>query len=624
MRSKSLFQPLLRISFFESRLQTIRPRSIHARSTPFSMLFDSLTYAHPLRILHLSCPPKNLCLYGRLLFLSARVSPPFFPSTTDQQEIVRESQRRRYARVEDVDDVIAMDAKWRDARWELDQLNQDFNKANKEVSKLKVAKENADEAMAKVKAIDERRKQLEEEEKAAEDAVNKILLKIGNLVHDSVPVSDDEANNVVHRTFGLDTKRVEDNLPNHVDLIAMLDIADTERGTDVAGGRGYFLKGAGVLLNQAMINYALTFLASRGHTPLATPFFMRKDRMAECAQLADFDEQLYKVSGEGDDKYLIATSEQTCCSYLRKRWIQTKELPMRFAGYSTCFRKEAGSHGRDTLGIFRVHQFEKVEQFVAVSSDGDESWSEMDRLLQNSEDFYQSLNIPYHVVNIVSGELNDAAAKKYDLEAWFPSSKTFRELVSCSNCTDFQARRLEIRHGAPQKGPEKKKSYCHLLNSTLTATERSLCCVLENWQTPDGLVVPPALRPWMMGIAFVPFVRKLDKKGKLVDVNPPPAPLYGPGAGAKPPSPPKAILRPGGCAASRAIRILCAEAGIKAGPRGRDARDAPLRARARSRGVRLSRLRRRALSLRLTREPTSHSRSPSVPQHSPPPTPQKR
>jgi seryl-tRNA synthetase len=427
-----------------------------------------------------------------------------------------------------VDDVIAADATWRDKRWELDNVNSEFNKANKAVSKLKVAKEDATEAIAAVQAIKERMATIAEEEKAAEAAVNALLCKIGNLVHDSVPVSDDEENNVVYRSFGLDSKRTEEGLPNHVDLIAMLDIADTERGTDVAGGRGYFLKGAGVLLNQAMINYAIAFLAARGHTPLATPFFMRKDRMAECAQLADFDEQLYKVSGEGDDKYLIATSEQTCCSYLRKRWIQPKELPMRFAGYSTCFRKEAGSHGRDTLGIFRVHQFEKVEQFVAVSPDGEDSWEEMERLLANSEAFYQSLGIPYRVVNIVSGELNDAAAKKYDLEAWFPSSKTFRELVSCSNCTDFQSRRLEVRCGAPGKGPEKKKSYVHLLNSTLTATERSLCCLIENWQTPEGLVVPPALRPYMCGIEFVPFVKKLDKKGRLADVAPPPKPLFTP------------------------------------------------------------------------------------------------
>mmetsp|Transcript_4534 Transcript_4534/g.15090 ORF Transcript_4534/g.15090 Transcript_4534/m.15090 type:complete len:486 (-) Transcript_4534:518-1975(-) len=448
-------------------------------------------------------------------------------------DLVRESQRRRYARVEDVDDVIALDVKWRDARWELDTANSEFNKANKQVSLLKRAGDDAtakdvEDAIEHVSAIKATIVTLAEDEKNLEEAVMSKLMKIGNLVHDSVPVSDDEQNNSVYRTWGLDSKRVETGLPNHVDLIAMLDIADTERGTDVAGSRGYYLKGAGVLLNQALINYALAFLAQRGHTPLATPFFMRKDRMAECAQLADFDEQLYKVTGEGEDKYLIATSEQTCCSYLRKQWMQPKDLPQRFAGYSTCFRKEAGSHGRDTLGIFRVHQFEKVEQFVAVDCDGDESWAEMERLLRNSEDFYQSLGIPYHVVNIVSGELNDAAAKKYDLEAWFPSSQTYRELVSCSNCTDFQSRRLEVRCGAPSKGPERKKAYVHLLNSTLTATERSLCCVIENWQTSEGLVVPPVLRPFMMNIKFVPFVKKLDKKGKLVDVVPPPAPLFTP------------------------------------------------------------------------------------------------
>lgn len=308
--------------------------------------------------------------------------------------------------MEDVDDVIALDVKWRDARWELDTANSEFNKANKQVSLLKRAGDDAtakdvEDAIEHVSAIKATIVTLAEDEKNLEEAVMSKLMKIGNLVHDSVPVSDDEQNNSVYRTWGLDSKRVETGLPNHVDLIAMLDIADTERGTDVAGSRGYYLKGAGVLLNQALINYALAFLAQRGHTPLATPFFMRKDRMAECAQLADFDEQLYKVTGEGEDKYLIATSEQTCCSYLRKQWMQPKDLPQRFAGYSTCFRKEAGSHGRDTLGIFRVHQFEKVEQFVAVSPDGDESWKEMDRLLQNSEDFYQSLGIPYHVVGAV-------------------------------------------------------------------------------------------------------------------------------------------------------------------------------------------------------------------------------
>lgn len=467
-----------------------------------------------------------------------------------------------------MDDVLELDLKWRECRHNLDNINAEFNAINKQVGKLMKAgqKEEAAPLMAQAKEIDARKKALAEEEKEWEEKTNVALLKIGNIVHDSVPVSNDEANNAIVRTWG--EKRMEEKLPNHVDLIGMLDIADVEHGTDVAGGRGYYLKGAGALLNQAMINYALAFLSSRGHTPLATPFFMRKDRMAECAQLADFDEQLYKVTGEGDDKYLIATSEQTCCSFLRKRWLNASELPIRLAGYSTCFRKEVGSHGRDTLGIFRVHQFEKVEQFVAVSGEGNASWEEMERLIGNSEAFYQSLNIPYQVVNIVSGELNDAAAKKYDLEAWFPSSRTFRELVSCSNCTDYQSRRLEIREGAPQKGPEKKKAYVHLLNSTLTATERTLCCLIENWQTPEGLVVPPVLRPWMNGIEFIPFVRTLDKKGKLVDVSPPPADLFATNGTAASGAEATVYVNAGPCAASTAIQqvIKSTGASIKVEP----------------------------------------------------------
>ena len=467
-----------------------------------------------------------------------------------------------------MDDVLELDLKWRECRHNLDNINAEFNAINKQVGKLMKAgqKEEAAPLMAQAKEIDARKKALAEEEKEWEEKTNVALLKIGNIVHDSVPVSNDEANNAIVRTWG--EKRMEEKLPNHVDLIGMLDIADVEHGTDVAGGRGYYLKGAGALLNQAMINYALAFLSSRGHTPLATPFFMRKDRMAECAQLADFDEQLYKVTGEGDDKYLIATSEQTCCSFLRKRWLNASELPIRLAGYSTCFRKEVGSHGRDTLGIFRVHQFEKIEQFVAVSGEGNASWEEMERLIGNSEAFYQSLNIPYQVVNIVSGELNDAAAKKYDLEAWFPSSRTFRELVSCSNCTDYQSRRLEIREGAPQQGPEKKKAYVHLLNSTLTATERTLCCLIENWQTPEGLVVPPVLRPWMNGIEFIPFVRTLDKKGKLVDVSPPPADLFATNGTVASGAEATVYVNAGPCAASTAIQqvIKSTGASIKVEP----------------------------------------------------------
>jgi len=180
---------------------------------------------------------------------------------------------------------------------------------------------------------------------------------------------------------------------------------------------------------------------------------------------------------------------------------------------------QVGSHGRDTLGIFRVHQFEKVEQFAITSPADDESWAAMEEMLGNAEAFYASLGLPYRVVNIVSGELNLAAAKKYDLEAWFPASSTYRELVSCSNCTDYQARRLGVRMRAPKAvDGEAKKEFVHMLNSTLTATERTLCCVLENWQEEGGVRVPPVLMPYMMGIEFIPFRKALGPKGKLTDL----------------------------------------------------------------------------------------------------------
>ncbi|KAL2609023.1 hypothetical protein R1flu_027596 [Riccia fluitans] len=419
-------------------------------------------------------------------------------------ERIRESQRRRYASVELVDEVIALDKAWRKRLFELEQLQKKRNAISKEVGKLKMAKQ---DASALIEAGADLLKEMGEKEievTQAKAAVDTKLKLIGNLVHDTVPIDNNEDNNKVVKTFGLDTKREETGLKNHVDLVELLGIADLNKGADTAGGRGYYLKGAGVLLNQALINFGLAFLHKKNYKPLQTPFFMRKDVMSECAQLAQFDEELYKVTGEGDDKYLIATSEQPLCAYHRQDWIDPKSLPIRYAGYSTCFRKEAGSHGRDTLGIFRVHQFEKIEQFCITSPNDNESWLMHEEMLKNSEEFYQALGIPYHVVCIVSGALNDAAAKKYDLEGWFPASKSFRELVSCSNCTDFQSRNLEIRYGQ-KKANDTVKNYVHLLNSTLTATERTICCILENYQTDTGVKIPPALVPFMLGIDFIPF-----------------------------------------------------------------------------------------------------------------------
>ncbi|XP_008246480.1 PREDICTED: serine--tRNA ligase [Prunus mume] len=428
-------------------------------------------------------------------------------------EIIRESQRRRFKGVEIVDEVIQLDKEWRQRQFELENLRKEFNKINKRVAQLRIAGEDATDV---IKDTEENKRLAAEKELEVREALTQLNSKlevIGNLVHDSVPISNDEENNAVIRSWG--EKRMEPKLKNHVELVELLGIADLKKGAEVAGGRGFYLKGAGVRLNQALINFGLDFLEKRGYTELQTPFFMRKDIMAKCAQLAQFDEELYKVTGEGDDKYLIATAEQPLCSYHIDDWIHPSQLPLRYAGYSSCFRKEAGSHGRDTLGIFRVHQFEKVEQFCITSPDGSDSWEMHEEMIKNSEDFYKSLNLPYHVVAIVSGALNDAAAKKYDLEAWFPASQTYRELVSCSNCTDYQSRKLETRYGQ-KKSNEQTKKYVHLLNSTLTATERTLCCILENYQREDGVDIPEVLQPFMGGKTFLPFKNKPapEVKGK--------------------------------------------------------------------------------------------------------------
>ena len=324
------------------------------------------------------------------------------------------------------------------------------------------------------------------------------------------------------------------DLLSHDQVLQRLDGYDPERGSKVAGHRGYFLKNDGVLLNQALIQYGIDFLFKRGYTLLQTPFMMKREVMAKTAQLEEFDESLYKILGDGlsatcgsetgngvsktteagkseGDKYLIATSEQPISAFHAGEWFErpSEMLPIKYAGLSTCFRKEAGAHGRDTWGIFRVHQFEKVEQFVLTEPE--KSWQMFDEMIGTSEQFYQSLGLSYRIVSIVSGALNNAAAKKYDLEAWFPNFGQYKELVSCSNCTDYQSRSLEIRCGMKKMGDREKK-YVHCLNATLTATERTLCCILENYQCDDGLIVPEVLRPYLGGRQLVPYKVDLKKR----------------------------------------------------------------------------------------------------------------
>ncbi|XP_050294885.1 serine--tRNA ligase, cytoplasmic isoform X2 [Anthonomus grandis grandis] len=349
---------------------------------------------------------------------------------------------------------------------------------------------------------------------STEKTRNNALKEIGNLLHDSVPVDDDEDHNKVERTFG-DCQLKKKY--SHVDLICMIDGVDTDRGTTVSGGRGYYLSGPAVFLEQALIQLALRRLLKKGYKPLYTPFFMRKEIMQEVAQLSQFDEELYKVIGKSsestedkgvEEKYLIATSEQPLAAFHRDEWIAESMLPIRYSGISTCFRQEVGSHGRDTRGIFRVHQFEKVEQFCLTSPFDNKSWEMMDEMITNAEEFYKALEIPYRIVNIVSGALNNAAAKKLDLEAWFPASGAFRELVSCSNCLEYQARRLLVRYGQTKK-MNAATDYVHMLNATMCATTRVICAILEVHQTDEGIKVPQVLKEFMPDeySEVIPFVK---------------------------------------------------------------------------------------------------------------------
>lgn len=399
-------------------------------------------------------------------------------------------------------------------------MNKKFNKLQKDIGLKFKNKEDASGLLAEKEKLTQQKKELTEKEQQEDKDLKKKVFQVGNIVHPSVVVSNDEENNELVRTWKPEDLEAVGPIASvtgkpaslsHHEILLRLDGYDPDRGVKICGHRGYFFRNYGVFLNQALINYGLQFLAAKGYIPLQAPVMMNKELMSKTAQLSEFDEELYKVIDGEDEKYLIATSEQPISAYHSGEWFEKpqEQLPIHYVGYSSCFRREAGSHGKDAWGVFRVHAFEKIEQFVITEPE--KSWEEFEKMISYSEEFYKSLKLPYRIVGIVSGELNNAAAKKYDLEAWFPYQKEYKELVSCSNCTDYQSRNLEIRCGIKKMGDREKK-YVHCLNSTLAATQRALCCILENYQTEDGLVVPEVLRKYIPGEPeFLPFVNELPK-----------------------------------------------------------------------------------------------------------------
>ncbi len=323
---------------------------------------------------------------------------------------------------------------------------------------------------------------LETEDKLLRITRELLMSKLGNKLHDGVPIFVNEDSNVVL----FQSNNILNKKYTHVEMGEKLGIIDTQNGIKVAGNRGYFLTGMGVKLNRAIISYALDFLENKGFNLTETPHFVNHDVMSKITQLSDFEETLYKL--EGHDKYLIATSEQPLTGQFYNTKLRKGDLPIKTGGLSHAYRGETGNHGKQMSGIFRVHQFEKVEQFIV--SEPEKSWEYFELLINNCREFYDSLGISYRIINIVSGALNLAAAQKYDLEAWFPGSKFYGELVSCSNVTDYFSKRINSNILETNKP-------VHMLNCTLVANTRMMCALMETYQTDYGMDIPIVLQKYM-------------------------------------------------------------------------------------------------------------------------------
>jgi seryl-tRNA synthetase len=418
-------------------------------------------------------------------------------------EDIIKSEKKRFKDPTNAEKTLEFDKKWREVLQKIQDLRGERNDISAQIAEFKKSGETkrAEEAINTSKEIKTQIEELEKHQIEFLKRREEYRYAVGNILHESVPTGENEDFNEIVKNIG-EKKKLKFKPLSHVDLISLIDGADTKKASEVVGSRFYYLKGDIVLLNLALLRYALEKLVNKNFIPMWTPFFTKHEIMKAAAEIADFEEQLYKI--EGEDLYMIATSEQTLAAYHYNEIIDPESLPLKYAGISSCFRREAGSHGKDTLGIFRVHRFEKVEQFVFCKPE--DSWKYHEELLSNSEEIFRELDLPYRIVNIASGELNDNAAKKYDLEAWFPASETFRELVSCSNCLDYQARKLKIRMG--KVGGTQEKEILHTLNSTAIATERTICCILENYQNEDhSITIPKVLQNYMNGKKVINSVK---------------------------------------------------------------------------------------------------------------------
>ncbi|MDO8640319.1 MAG: serine--tRNA ligase [Nitrosarchaeum sp.] len=407
----------------------------------------------------------------------------------EKPQIIRDMLKARSVEF-NFDELIDSDQKRREFILKTDELRKKKNQIASTISQKKKSSEDTSDILAEMKNISEELRKLEASQEEIEKKYSSLALTIPNLIHESVPVGKDETANREIKKWGK-IPEFDFKINDHIDISENLDLVDLERAAKVAGARFYYLKNDLVRLNQSLIHYALDFLAEKNYSLVQPPYMINRRSMEGAIIADDFEEVIYKI--ENEDLYMIGTSEHAIAAMHSDEIIEGKDLPLRYAGVSPCFRKEAGAHGRDQKGIFRVHQFDKIEQFVFARPE--ESWKEHERMLSIAEDFYQNLEIPYKVMLLSSGDMGKVSAKTYDIEAWMAGQNAYREIVSCSNCLDYQARRLKIRF---REKTNEETQYLHTLNSTLIATSRVLVSIMENFQTKDGhIVIPKVLQKYM-------------------------------------------------------------------------------------------------------------------------------
>ena len=409
-------------------------------------------------------------------------------------ELVKEMLEQRGTEAP-IDEFAEVDQKRRELIQEVEELKHKRNQESDKIGKLKREgkDEEAEKIIAEMQEVADKIKELDQEVKHYEERLEEIMLQIPNIIHEDVPLGEGEADNQPVRHWG-EVPEFDFSPQPHWDLGTELDILDFERGAKVSGSRFTFFKGVGARLQHALIQFMLDIhLKEHGYEEIFPPYMVHQDSMEGTGQLPKFAEDAFKV--EDTDYYLIPTAEVPVTNMYRDEILSPEELPIQHVAYSACFRAEAGAHGRDTRGIIRQHQFNKVEMVRFVKPD--KSYQALEEIVNNAETVLQRLGLPYRVMNMCTGDLGFTAAKKYDLEVWMPSYDRYREVSSCSNFEDFQARRAGIRY-RPEPGAKAK--FVHTLNGSGLAIGRTIAAIMENYQNEDGsITVPEALQPYLGG-----------------------------------------------------------------------------------------------------------------------------